>query len=78
MGLGDFFGAIEGAVTRAFAGIEKFLLLVQLWGLNLVEVLLFIVFIVLLLAIILAPLKAWEYFSRAVLPFRRALAWLKK
>lgn len=78
MGLTDFFEAIQGAVSRAFGAIEKFLLQVQLVGLNIVEIVLFLVFFILLIALLIAPGKVYEYFSDAAKPLRRVLDWMRR
>lgn len=78
MGLTDFFTAIQGAVTTFFAAGNRFLLHIELWALNLTEVVLFLVFFALMVALLVAPAKVYEYFRNAAAPVRRAFDWMRR
>lgn len=61
MAFESFFAAIQGVVSKTFAAIEAFLLVAQLVGAYLVEVLLFLAFLALALSIVAVPL--WLFFK---------------
>ena len=74
----DFFSGISSSVTNTFDSMAKFLLKLEIVGLNIVEVLLFIVFIVLLVALFIIPAKVYAYAKDSAAPVKAFFAWIRK
>lgn len=76
--IGDFLDGIAAPVTRTFDGVNKFLIQLKIVGLNVVEVLLFVVFVMLLLAVFIVPARLYKYVREGVSPIRRFLNWVRR
>lgn len=68
----------SGAATKVFTAVEKFLLQINIIGLNALEVVLFILFIALLIAMFAIPAKLYEYVDKFLSPLKKAFLWLRK
>jgi hypothetical protein len=74
----DFFDSITGAVTRTFEAVHKFLIKIEIVFLNIVEVLLFLVFIFLLVVMFVVPARVYAYAKEFSAPFKRFFDWVRK
>lgn len=72
--IADFF---SGAATRVFEAVEKFLLQVSTFGLNIVEIMLFLVFIALMIGVLVAPARIYSYFAEFKGFWSRIINWIK-
>lgn len=75
--IGDFFDSIQGATTNVFNSIHKFFLQLQLVGLNFTEILLFVAFIFLMVAVFIAPARLFIWLKQFETPIKRVIRWLR-
>lgn len=68
---------IEGAATSFFQAITTFLLKITLFGLNTLEIVLFVLFIAFILFLFILPGKVYEYIGRFINPMKRLMKWIK-
>lgn len=76
--LGDFFDQILTPITSAFNSVHDFLIKIEIVFLNIVEVLLFLVFIFLLVLMFIVPARVYAYAKEFSAPFRMFFDWVKK
>lgn len=68
---------ISGAATKVFNGINIFLLKAQIFGLNIVEIFLFILFIAVVLALIYLPVWVYKYLEQYKSTLNKLKNWFK-
>lgn len=75
--ISDFIGSITAPVTLAFNEIGLFLIRAQIVGLNIVEVLLFVLFFAVLIALMVFPARLYGYYKTFSEPFNRFFRWVR-
>lgn len=70
-------GFLQGAATKTFETISSFLLKIQIFGLNVIEILLFFLFLAVLVMLMVAPAKLLSWSKQFERPLKRAWDWLR-